>query len=80
MFGWSYLCLIRVLFSMGDMTGTEEIIHKLENIVCEYDVPPWMTSIMAAWQARLWLAQDKLDAASQWVGDDRDGTSRQRST
>jgi LuxR family maltose regulon positive regulatory protein len=31
---------------------------------------------MAAWQARIWLAQDKLDAASQWVGErglDADG-------
>ena len=31
---------------------------------------------MAAWQARIWLAQDKLEAASQWVGErglDADG-------
>jgi LuxR family maltose regulon positive regulatory protein len=24
---------------------------------------------MAAWQARIWLAQDELEAASQWVGE-----------
>ena len=71
MLGWSYLCLIRVLFSTGDVTGAEEIIHKLENIVREHDVPSWMTGIMAAWQAWLWLAQDKLDAASQWVEERR---------
>ena len=34
---------------------------------------------MAAWQARLWLVQDKLEAASQWAGErglDTDGESK----
>jgi len=73
---WSYLCLMRVLFSKGDMDGAEEIIHKMENIAGEHDVPPWITNLMAAWQARIWLAQDKLEAASQWAGErglDADG-------
>jgi LuxR family maltose regulon positive regulatory protein len=74
--GWSNLCLMRVLFSRGDMDGAEEIIQKMENIAREYDVPPWITNLMAAWQARILLAQDKLDAASQWMqerGLDADG-------
>ncbi|MFC1976235.1 LuxR C-terminal-related transcriptional regulator [Chloroflexota bacterium] len=66
---WHYLCLVRVLFSRADMCGAEEIIQKMENIFREHDVPPIITNQMAAWQARIWLAQDKLDAASQWVGE-----------
>jgi LuxR family maltose regulon positive regulatory protein len=76
MLGWSCLCLVRVLFARGDMADAEEIIQKMENIAREYHVPPWITSPMAAWQARIWLAQDKLDSASHWVGErglDADG-------
>ena len=46
--------------SVVDVWGQEvfeEIIQKMENIACEYDVPPWITKQMAAWQVRLWLAQ-----------------------
>jgi LuxR family maltose regulon positive regulatory protein len=67
MIGWSYVCLVRALFSRGDMADADEIIQRMENIARETHVPPWITSLMAAWQARIWLAQDKLDAASQWA-------------
>jgi LuxR family maltose regulon positive regulatory protein len=67
--GRSYTCLIRILFSNGDLASAEEIIQKMEDIARESDVPPWITNHMAAWQARLWLTQDKLEAASQWVGE-----------
>ncbi|MFC2023167.1 LuxR C-terminal-related transcriptional regulator [Chloroflexota bacterium] len=69
MIGWSSLCLMRVLFTSGDLTGAQEVIHKMEDIAREYHVPPWITSLLAAWQARIWLAQDRLDSASQWVKD-----------
>ncbi len=65
--GWSYLCLVRVLFSRRDLAGVEDALHKMEKIGRESDVPPWITNQVAAWQTRTWLAQDKLEAASQWV-------------
>jgi LuxR family maltose regulon positive regulatory protein len=65
--GWSNLCLMRVLFSRGDLAGAEKIIQKMETIARKHDLPPWITNPMTAWRARIWLAQDKLDAASQWV-------------
>jgi LuxR family maltose regulon positive regulatory protein len=74
--GWSNLCLMRVLFSRGDLAGAEEIIATMENIARQHDIPPWITNPVAAWQARIWLAQGKLDAASRWVQDrglDADG-------
>ena len=68
---WSYMCLVRILFSRGDLTGAEEIIYKIEKIASKSHVPPWITAQMTAWQARLWLAQDKLEAASKWLGHHR---------
>jgi LuxR family maltose regulon positive regulatory protein len=65
--GWSNLCLMRILFSRGDLVGVEKIIRKMENLARKQDVPPFITNPLAAWQARIWLAQDKLTAASQWV-------------
>jgi LuxR family maltose regulon positive regulatory protein len=65
----SYLCLMRVLYSRKDLVSAEEVIQKLESIVRESDVPIKVTSMIAAWQARIWLAQNKLEAASQWVGE-----------
>jgi LuxR family maltose regulon positive regulatory protein len=65
----SNLCLVRVLFSSGDITGAEEVIQSMENTAREYDMPLWASLQLSAWQARIWLAQDKLDAASQWVGE-----------
>lgn len=67
MLGWSYLCLMRILFSRGDTTGVEELVQKTEKIGRESDVPPWFRNQVAAWQMRLALAQGKLEAASQWM-------------
>ncbi len=67
MLSWSYLCLIRVLFSSGDISGAEEIIRKIKNTELESNVPPWLTNLTAAWEARLWLAQGRLEAANQWT-------------
>jgi LuxR family maltose regulon positive regulatory protein len=67
--GWSYHCLLRVLFSSRNMVDAEELIQKMENIAREVHVPPWVSNRMAAWQARIWLVQDNLDAASNWVAE-----------
>jgi LuxR family maltose regulon positive regulatory protein len=49
------------------MISAEELVQKMEKIAREYHVPPWITNLTAAWQARIWLARDKLEAAAQWV-------------
>jgi LuxR family maltose regulon positive regulatory protein len=67
MIGWSFMCLIRILFSRGDLIDAEATIHKMENLAQKSYLPPWIANQMAAWQARIWLAQDKVDSASQWV-------------
>ena len=65
--GWSFLCLIRVLFSKGDLLEAEEAIQKIEISSQKKRLPPWIVSQIAAWQARIHLAQNNLEAASQWV-------------
>jgi LuxR family maltose regulon positive regulatory protein len=67
--GWSNLCLVRVLFSSGDITGAEEVIQSMENTAREYDMPLGALLELSAWQVRIWLAQGKLEDASQWVGE-----------
>jgi LuxR family maltose regulon positive regulatory protein len=67
MIGWSNLCLVRVLFSMGELTGAERVIGKMNIIAREHDMPIWVPAQMNAWQARIWLAQDKLESVSDWA-------------
>jgi LuxR family maltose regulon positive regulatory protein len=74
MLGWSYLCLIRVLFSRGDFTEAEAVMHKLQDAARGNAVPPWIITQAAAWQARLWLAQDKPEAAARALNVDADPT------
>jgi LuxR family maltose regulon positive regulatory protein len=69
MLTWSYMCLVRILFSREDLAGAEETIQKIENVARKSHVPPWITNQMTAWRARIWLAQDKLEAAVQWAGE-----------
>ncbi len=65
--GWSYMCQMRILFSRGELSGVEEIIENIGKSALKSNVPPWIVGQMAAWQARIWLAQNKLEAASQWA-------------
>jgi LuxR family maltose regulon positive regulatory protein len=67
MIGWSFMCLMRILFSRGDLADAEETIQKMENFARESRQPPWIANQMTAWQARLWLAQNELEPALQWV-------------
>jgi len=69
MIGWSYLCLIRVLFSRQALTEIEVIIQKMGQVAREGDVPPWITDQIALWQARLWLEQGKSELAGQWAAE-----------
>jgi len=65
--GYSYLYLLRVLLSQRDLTGAQEIIHKVDLLNRETTIPPWLTDMMANWQVRIWLERGEPEAASQWV-------------
>jgi len=65
--GWSYLCISRILFSAGDLDGVKTIIQRVRATARDSNLPAWITSQVAAWQARVWLAQGRLEAASEWA-------------
>ena len=66
-FAWSNLYLLRVLFSNGDVSGAEEVIRKMQNVARERDLPILAQKQLSAWQARIWMEQNDMDAATRWV-------------
>jgi LuxR family maltose regulon positive regulatory protein len=67
MLGWGYMCLARILYSRGEYAAITRIVEEVEATARESNVPVWIMSQMAVWQARVWLAQDKLEAAYRWA-------------
>ncbi len=63
----SKLCLVRVLFSSGNIADAQNLIQAMKNVARENALPHWAASQLSAWQARLWLAQSNLNQASQWA-------------
>ena len=65
--GWSYLCLMRVLFSRGEFASAKEIYQGTERIDRELGIPTWITVQLGAWRTRIWLVQGKLELSFQWA-------------
>ena len=63
----SYLYLMRVFFSKKDLAGAKEVFDKVLRLEREMTIPIWLSSQMAAWQAKFWLLQDDLEAVSNWA-------------
>jgi ATP/maltotriose-dependent transcriptional regulator MalT len=63
----SYLCLARVLYSKRDIAGAKEVLDRLDDLARASDLPPHVPGRIAAWQVRIWLAEDELEVASQWA-------------
>jgi LuxR family maltose regulon positive regulatory protein len=69
MLGWSYLCLTRVLYSLGELDRAEGVVCRIEQTAQDSYLPPWIMNHAAAWQARIWLAQGRINAATRWVAE-----------
>ena len=67
--GWSYLSLIRYLFSSGDLKGAEEKIHEVLEFTRESIMPTWIIHLINSWQSRIWLRKGEIDTAAQWVNE-----------
>ena len=63
--GWSYLCLTRILLSVGDLAAAEEIIHKANLTDRKLDLPPWFTNQMVTLQTRVHLARNEVETAAE---------------
>ncbi|MFN2234555.1 MAG: hypothetical protein ACK2U1_10015, partial [Anaerolineales bacterium] len=66
-FAWSNLYLLRVLFSLGDKTGAEKVIEKMQKILQQRDLPILAQNLLSAWHLRICVHQNKLALADQWV-------------
>jgi LuxR family maltose regulon positive regulatory protein len=77
MAGWSFMCLMRILLSRGDLATAGETIQRMETLARDAQLPPWVANQMAAWQARLWIAEGNVGAASGWVQDRGLGSGRE---
>jgi LuxR family maltose regulon positive regulatory protein len=67
--GFSYLSLMKVLYAQGDVAGGEKILHQLQDLARRHDLPPIVNGPLAAWRGGHWLAQGKLETASQWAAE-----------
>jgi LuxR family maltose regulon positive regulatory protein len=61
------LCLVRVLYSGGDISGAQDVVQSMQDTALECELPLEANLQLAAWQVRIWLAQGKLEIASRWV-------------
>lgn len=68
--GFSYLYLMRVLFSSGDIASIGEIIKRAKLLDQETTLPSWLPGQIAIWQARIWLTHGEIEAASNWEKED----------
>jgi len=66
---WAYLFYIRVLFSSGDLDGTESMVRKIHTLAANSVVPQWIEAQASAWQARVWLARKQLNLALRWAAE-----------
>ncbi len=58
--GWGCLALVRILYGQSDLAGALGIIQKMEEIAGIRTLT-WFTNRMAAWKARIWVAQGNND-------------------
>jgi LuxR family maltose regulon positive regulatory protein len=66
---WSNMCLTRILLSIGDFNGAENIIKKTEVMSQKATIPPLINYQMMNYRVRVWLSQGRLDEAIKWMRD-----------
>ena len=67
---WSYLMFMRVLLSHSDYSGIETTIPKMRGLAPKSESLTWIASLAQAWQARVWIAQGRLDLAAEWLDEE----------
>jgi LuxR family maltose regulon positive regulatory protein len=67
-FGNMYAVLAQVKQAQGDFKGAQEAIQQAMQVVPDGDIPRLSIQV-SAYQARIWLAQGRLDLAARWACD-----------
>jgi LuxR family maltose regulon positive regulatory protein len=63
----AYVHLARIRQALGDSHGAREAMSTAERLAVEYDATDLDDLAVAAFQARLWVAQGNVDAAEVWA-------------
>jgi len=72
--GASYMFRARTQFYAGDFNGAETTLNKLADIGQKHYLPHHISGPLRAWQARIYLTQNRLEAVSSLVEEsDLDG-------
>jgi LuxR family maltose regulon positive regulatory protein len=64
---WTHLVLVKVLYARSEFSEALRTISNLEKMAGEAQLPPWIVSRIAAWKAKMLLAQGNIDAVQIWV-------------
>ena len=62
----SYMYRMQVLFSAMEWALVDDILQRLGQMD---SLAHWIISQISAWQIRIWLKEDKLDVAAQWLNE-----------
>jgi len=62
-----YLHLVRVRQAQGDVDGANEMVQYAQQLAAKSDATPLDDLLVGVSQARLWIEQGHLEAASRWV-------------
>jgi LuxR family maltose regulon positive regulatory protein len=65
--GFSYIGVFKAYFYLGDYAAAETYLKQLAEIHRIHYLPFHIAGTLVGWQARLMLAQDQLQAASEFV-------------
>lgn len=66
-----YVALARVKQAQGDADGANKEMRKVQQLALKFDIIEVDDLLVAAFQARLWIAQGNLAAALRWVQERR---------
>jgi LuxR family maltose regulon positive regulatory protein len=69
--GSSYMFKAKSQFYAGDFEGAEKTLNELAILGQKHYLPHYISGALKAWQGRIYLAQNQLEAASQLI-DERD--------
>jgi len=64
-----YINLSRVKQAQCDWDAAQDALNKAMALAIKYDVIDFDDRMVEIWQARLWLAQGKLDLVQQWAAE-----------
>jgi len=67
--GWRYCALAKVLCSKKQLTEAEQLIPKMENLMQNSLIAPWILTNFKAIKGQILLMQGRMDDLEKWIKD-----------